>query len=183
MEDIKDKLGDYKYNYFKNLQTYLDTNLYFYGSIKRYDYFQNASDVDITVISDNINSTLTKLQNYLDIKRTDIKKIYQKFYIRSKTIVVGYKIKYEDKKHNFSFDILIYDEKYRKTVLENLNDINNLPEYMIVILIIIKMLYYSLGIISKDIYVYLKNSIFHMYFNNTICIYNKKKNTTIILDN
>ena len=54
---------------------------------------------------------------------------------------------------------------------------------MIVILITIKMLYYSLGIISKDIYLYLKNSIFHMYFNQTICIYDKKKGTTVILDN
>ena len=183
MEDIKDRLGDYKYNYFSNLQKYLDTELYFYGSIKRSDYFQKGSDIDITVITDNVHSTLSKLQNYLNIKKTEIKKIYQKFYIRSKSIVVGYKIKYEDKERNFSFDILIYDEKYRKSVIENLNDINNLPGYMIVILITIKMLYYSLGIISKDIYLYLKNSIFHMYFNQTICIYDKKKGTTVILDN
>lgn len=183
MEDIKDRLGDYRYNYFSNLQKYLDTELYFYGSIKRSDYFQQGSDIDITVITDNINSTLSKLQNYLNIKKTEIKKIYQKFYIRSKSIVVGYKIKYEDKERNFSFDILIYDEKYRKSVLENLNDINNLPGYMVVILIIIKILYYSLGIISKDIYLYLKNAIFHMYFNQTICIYDKKKGTTVILDN
>jgi hypothetical protein len=183
MEDIKDRLGDYRYNYFSNLQKYIDTELYFYGSIKRYDYFQKGSDIDITLITDNVHSTLSKLQNYLNIKKTEIKKIYQKFYIRSKSIVVGYKIKYEDKERNFSFDILIYDEKYRKPVLENLNDINNLPGYMIVILIIIKMLYYSLGIISKDIYLYLKNAIFHMYFNQTICIYDKKKGTTVILDN
>lgn len=183
MEDIKDRLGDYRYNYFLNLQKYLDTELYFYGSIKRYDYFQKGSDIDITVITDNVNSTLSKVQNYLNIKKTEIKKIYQKFYIRSKSIVVGYKIKYEDKEHNFSFDILIYDEKYRKSVLENLNDINNLPGYIIVILIIIKILYYSLSIISKDIYLYLKNAIFHMYFNQTICIYDKKKGTTVILDN
>ena len=183
MEDIKDRLGDYRYNYFTNLQKYLDTELYFYGSIKRSDYFQKGSDIDITIITDNIHSTLSKLQNYLNIKKTEIKKIYQKFYIRSKSIVVGYKIKYEDEEHNFSFDILIYDEKYRKSVIENLNDINNLPGYMIVILIIIKMLYYSLGIISKDIYLYLKNAIFHMYFNQTICIYDKKKGTTVILDN
>jgi predicted nucleotidyltransferase len=183
MEDIKDRLGDYRYNYFSNLQKYLDTELYFYGSIKRSDYFQKGSDIDITVITDNVHSTLSKLQNYLNIKKTEIKKIYQKFYIRSKSIVVGYKIKYEDKERNFSFDILIYDEKYRKSVIENLNDINNLPGYMIVILITIKMLYYSLGIISKDIYLYLKNSIFHMYFNQTICIYDKKKGTTVILDN
>jgi predicted nucleotidyltransferase len=183
MEDIKDRLGDYRYNYFSNLQKYLDTELYFYGSIKRSDYFQKGSDIDITVITDNVHSTLSKLQNYLNIKKTEIKKIYQKFYIRSKSIVVGYKIKYEDKERNFSFDILIYDEKYRKSVIENLNDINNLPGYMIVILITIKMLYYSLGIISKDIYLYLKNAIFHMYFNQTICIYDKKKGTTLILDN
>lgn len=183
MEDIKDRLGDYRYNYFLNLQKYLDTELYFYGSIKRYDYFQKGSDIDITVITDNVNSTLSKVQNYLNIKKTEIKKIYQKFYIRSKSMVVGYKIKYEDKEHNFSFDILIYDEKYRKSVLENLNDINNLPGYMIVILVIIKILYYSLSIISKDIYLYLKNAIFHMYFNQTICIYDKKKGTTVILDN
>ena len=183
MEDIKDRLGDYRYNYFSNLQKYLDTELYFYGSIKRSDYFQKGSDIDITVITDNVHSTLSKLQNYLNIKKTEIKKIYQKFYIRSKSIVVGYKIKYEDKERNFLFDILIYDEKYRKSVIENLNDINNLPGYMIVILITIKMLYYSLGIISKDIYLYLKNAIFHMYFNQTICIYDKKKGTTVILDN
>ena len=171
MEDIKDRLGDYRYNYFSNLQKYLDTELYFYGSIKRSDYFQKGSDIDITVITDNVHSTLSKLQNYLNIKKTEIKKIYQKFYIRSKSIVVGYKIKYEDKERNFSFDILIYDEKYRKSVIENLNDINNLPGYMIVILI------------TKDIYLYIKNSIFHMYFNQTICIYDKKKGTTVILDN
>jgi len=183
MEDIKDRLGDYRYNYFTNLQKYLDTELYFYGSIKRSDYFQKGSDIDITIITDNIHSTLSKLQNYLNIKKTEIKKIYQKFYIRSKSIVVGYKIKYEDEEHNFSFDILIYDEKYRKSVIENLNDINNLPGYMIVILIIIKILYYSLGMISKNIYLYLKNALFHMYFNQTICIYDKKKGTTVILDN
>ena len=108
MEDIKDRLGDYRYNYFSNLQKYLDTELYFYGSIKRSDYFQKGSDIDITVITDNVHSTLSKLQNYLNIKKTEIKKIYQKFYIRSKSIVVGYKIKYEDKERNFSFDILIY---------------------------------------------------------------------------
>jgi len=183
MEDIKDRLGDYRYNYFSNLQKYLDTELYFYGSIKGSDYFQKGSDIIITVITDNVHSTQSKFKNYLNIKKTEIKKIYQKFYIRSKSIVVGYKIKYEDKERNFSFDILIYDEKYRKSVIENLNDINNLPGYMIVILITIKILYYSLGIISKDIYLYLKNAIFHMYFNQTICIYDKKKGTTVILDN
>ena len=182
MEDIKDRLGEYRYDYFTNLQKYLDTDLCFYGSIKRSDYFQNASDIDVTVITDNVHSILAKLQNYLNIKKSDIKKIYQKFYERSKAIVIGYKIKYEDNQRNFSYDILIYDEKYRDIVVENLENINNLPSYMVVILIFIKILYYSLGIIPKDTYLYLKNAIFHMYFNKTICFYDRKKATTVILD-
>ena len=183
MDDIKDRLGDYKYNYFKNLQNYLDTDLYFYGSIKRPDYFKNASDIDIAIISDNINSILTKLQNYLNIKRSDIKKIYQKFHGKSETIIVGYKIKYQDKEKDFSYDILIYDEKYRKPVIENLNDINNLPSYIVTILIFIKILYYLLGIISKQMYLDLKNCLFYMYFNNTFKFYYDKKDyTTIVLD-
>ena len=182
MDDIKDRLGEYKYDYFTNLQKYLDTELYFYGSIKRPDYFQNASDIDITVITDNVNSILAKLQNYLNVKKSDIKKIYQKFYGKTKRMVVGYKIKYKDKERDFSYDILIYDEKYRNIVLENVNDINNLPTYMIVILMFIKILYYTFGIIPKEIYLYLKNAVFHMYFNKTLYIYDRRKETTVILD-
>ena len=29
MEDIKDRLGDYKYNFFTNLQNYIDTEFIF----------------------------------------------------------------------------------------------------------------------------------------------------------
>ena len=29
MEDIKERLGEYKYNFFKNFQNYLDTELMF----------------------------------------------------------------------------------------------------------------------------------------------------------
>ena len=94
MEDIKDRLGDYRYNYFTSLQKYLDTELYFYGSIKRFDYFDNGSDIDITVITDNVNSTLSKLQNYLNAKKSEVKKIYQKFGInRNPKICYGHRNK------------------------------------------------------------------------------------------
>jgi hypothetical protein len=181
MEDIKERLGEYKYNYFSDLQRHLDTELYFYGSIKRPDYFSNASDVDITIITDNINSLLLKAQIHLKIKKKDIKKIYQKFYENS-NIVIGYKIKYEDKDNNLFYDLLIYDEKYRKMVLHNINDINNLPTYLIIILVVLKTIYYSLGIISKEMYLYCKNSLFYMYFNKKFDFYHKKNTSTIILD-
>jgi predicted nucleotidyltransferase len=182
MEDIKERLGEYKYNFFSNLQKYLDTELYFYGSIKRKDYFSNSSDIDITIITDNINSVLSKAQTYLNIKKSDIKKIYQKLHNSPKSIVKGYKIKYQNKDNNLEFDLLIYDEKYRKTVVENINEINNLPSYLVIIFIILKTIYYNLGLMSKEMYVYLKNALFHMYFSKSFGIYDKKNMSTIILD-
>jgi len=183
MEEIKDKLGDYKYNFFKNLQHYLDSELIFYGSIKRADYFSNASDIDITVITDNVPSILSKIQNYLKINKADIKKIYQKYYERTSDVVSGYKIKYNEPEHNLVFDILIYDEKYRSVVMENINSINHLPAYIIVILFILKIFYYHLYLIPKSYFLYLKNSLFYMYFNKKIWFYKKNQASTIILDN
>ena len=182
MEDIKDRLGDYKYNYFTSLQKYLDTELYFYGSIKRFDYFDNGSDIDITVITDNVNSTLSKLQNYLNAKKSEVKKIYQKFYENSNKIVVGYKIKYQDEKKDLNFDILIYDEKYRDIVMENINAINNLPSYVIILLVILKFIYYNLCLIPKEYYLRIKSLIFTCYFSNQLILYDKSLSTTIILD-
>ena len=100
MEEIKHRLGDYKYYFFKNLQNYLDTELLFYGSIKREDYFENASDVDITIINDNVSSILSKLTNYLYIDKSNIKQIYQKFTEKSTILVSGYKLKYDNKENN-----------------------------------------------------------------------------------
>lgn len=182
MEDIKDRLGEYRYNYFTNLQNYLDTKLYFYGSIKRYDYFEKGSDIDITVITDNVNSTISKLKNYLHTKKSDVKKIYQKFYENPNKVVVGYKIKYQDDEKDLNFDILIYDEKYRDVVVENIDAINNLPSYIIIFLVILKSIYYNLSLISKDYYLQLKNCIFTIYFSKQLILYNKNLSTTIILD-
>ena len=183
MEEIKYRLGDYKYYFFKNLQNYLDTELLFYGSIKRKDFFENASDVDITIINDNVSSILSKLTNYLHIDKSNIKKIYQKFTEKSTILVSGYKVKYDNKENNIVFDILVYDEKYRNIVLQNIDDINKLPLYVVFVLYIIKINYYILHLMSKKTYLYLKNCIFYMYFNKKISVYDKNKITTIILDN
>jgi predicted nucleotidyltransferase len=183
MEDIKDRLGEYKYNFFKNLQNYLDTEIIFYGSIKRADYFQNASDIDLTIITDNINSIISKLKNYLHLNKSDIKKIVQKYDNNTSTIVSGYKIKYKDDDKNMEFDILIFDEKFKKIVMKNINEINNLQLHMTIILYILKIFYYTLHLLPKTSYLYLKNCLFYMYFNNTIDYYDKNLFTTVILDN
>ena len=182
MEDIKDRLGNYKYIFFNNLQNYVESELIFFGSIKRIDYFKNSSDIDIIIITDNVNSLLSKVQNYLNIKKTDIKKIYQQYSV-SNNIVYGYKIKYNDTVSNISFDLLIYDDKFRKDIIKNINDINNLPIYMLIILYILKSLHYNLYLIPKSIYNYLKCYIFYCYFNKSLRYYNKELSTVIALDN
>jgi len=181
MENIKNKLGEYKYNFFHNMQNYLNTELIFFGSIKRSDYFDNASDIDIAIITDNVNSLITKIQNYLNINNKNIKKIYQQYTVNDKLVINGHKIKYEDNDNQLVFDILIYDEKYKPYVIQNINEINNLPLYIVYILYILKYLYYTLGLISKNYYVNIKCYIFHCYFNKKIKMYDKQHTTTIIL--
>jgi len=184
MEDIKDRLGEYKYNFFTDLQNYLNTELLFFGSIKRIDFFENASDIDIIVITDNVNSLLSKLKNYLKVTNTSIQKIYQQFSIYDRGIVTGYKLKYKnDDDPNLVFDILIYDEKNRNVIMKNINDINNLPSYMILILYILKFLYYKLGLLTNYIYTNIKTYIFHCYFNKKLKKYDHEHATTIMLDN
>ena len=182
MEDIKDRLGEYKYNFFTNLQNYLETELYFFGSIKRVDYFSNSSDIDIIVITDNVKSMLSKTQTYLNISKDKTQKIFQQHSVYDKGIITGYKIKYYNDEKNIEFDLLIYDEKYRKAVLQNIYDINNFPLYIIIPVYILKILYYKLHLISRKIYIDLKNLIFDYYFNGEFRYYNIDKAQVIMLD-
>jgi predicted nucleotidyltransferase len=182
MEDIKDRLGNYKYNFFNNLQNYVESELIFFGSIKRFDFLKNSSDIDIIIITDNVKSLLYKVQSFLNIKKTDIKKIYQQYSVND-NIVSGYKIKYDDKDSDMSFDLLIYDDKFRTDVMKNINDINNLPIYMLIILYILKSLHYSLYLIPKSIYNYLKCFIFYCYFNKKLLYYKREFSPVIALEN
>ena len=82
-----------------------------------------------------------------------------------------------------SFDLLIYDDKFRTDVMKNINDINNLPIYMLVMLYILKSLHYSLYLIPKKIYNYLKCFIFYCYFNKSLRYYKREFSTVVVLDN
>ena len=182
MEAIKERLSEYKYDFFTNLQNYLGSELIFYGSIKRYDYFKESSDIDITVITDNTKSILSKLQNYLKIQKKKIQKVIQKFKYPDSNIVNGYKITYKDIENDIIFDIMIYDEKYRIPVMNNINKINNLPTYMVVLMCILKYLYYTLGLLTKGMFLDIKNFIFTWYFTNKFNFEKKNNTSSIFLD-
>jgi len=181
MDEIKDRLGDYKYNFFTNLQNYIDSELLFFGSIKRFDFFPNASDIDIIIITDNVNEMINRVHHYLQLKKTDVKKVYQRF-SKNSGVVTGYKIKYNDPSNDCAFDLLIYDEKYREAVTQNIDDINNMALYMVAILYIMKYAYYRLKLMTNSMYLYLKNGLFHMYFTGTL-LYKREFAQTIIVDN
>jgi predicted nucleotidyltransferase len=49
MEYTKNKLPIKTHKFLNKLSNYLDTKLYFYGSVQRLDFFTNQSDIDILV--------------------------------------------------------------------------------------------------------------------------------------
>lgn len=169
MDDIKNRLTDFKYNFLSKMKEYLDTDLFFYGSIKRLDYFESNSDIDIAILTDNPSSMLAKIKNYLNIKNRKIRKIYQTFN-NYPSLIDGYKLTYKDDENNWGFDLVIYNEKYRDIVIKDIFYINNLPFYITSLLYILKFLYYKLNLISKSIFLEAKTRLFSLVLNKQSAI-------------
>jgi predicted nucleotidyltransferase len=167
MEDIKDRLGERNYHFLKKFEKYIGSELIFFGSIKRCDFFKEHSDIDIAIISDNVQDTLTKIKFFLDIDNRKIRKIFQKF-PDTHSIVHGYKTNYDDFENNFLLEIVIYDEKYREQVLESINNTNNFPFYITYFLFFIKLFYYKLHLISSETYKWFKNILMENYLNQDL---------------
>lgn len=158
METTKNDLSPYAKVFFYKLSNYLDTKLYFYGSIQRADYFPAYSDIDVDIFTDNESSTISKLQIFLGVEKYKFKKFLYKLHKTNK-IVYGKKINYEDKDNNFSTEISVYSEKDKAYVLEEHNSKTDLPFYISFMLMFLKYFYYNLGIIPKKIYKYLKRLV------------------------
>jgi hypothetical protein len=155
METTANKMSDYATTFFHNLSNYLDTKIYYYGSIQRIDYFPKASDIDVDIFTDNEYSTITKLQNFLGVERYNFHKFVYKLH-KTNILVNGYKVKYKNEEHNFVTEISIYNEKNKKDVLYEHNSKAQLPIYISLTLIILKTLYYNLGLLSKQSFIDIK---------------------------
>ena len=158
METTKNEMDAYSKIFFLKLGNYLDTQIYYFGSIQRDDYFPGKSDIDVDIFTDNIQSIIIKLQNFLDIEKYNFKKFVYKLH-KSKKMVYGYKVKYEDPTNNFVTEISIYDEKDKDIVLIEHNSKTILPFYILWFLIILKTFYYKLGILTEELYYYFKKII------------------------
>lgn len=158
METTKNEMDYYSKIFFLKLGNYLDTQIYYFGSIQRNDFFPGKSDIDVDLFTNNTQSTIIKLQNFLDLEKYKFKKFVYKLH-KTKKIVYGYKVKYEDATHNFFTEISIYDEKDKDNVLIEHNSKVFLPFYVSWFLIILKIFYYKLGILSEEVYLYLKKII------------------------
>ena len=174
METTKNKLSPYEKDFFGKLKNYVDKPIFFYGSIQRDDYFPQLSDIDIDIFSDNINSTLNLLQNFLDLNKKDFKKSIYKMN-KTNTIIPGYKNKYTDESNKLTVEISVYEEKYKNDILAEHQSKFNLPLYITIVLIFLKVLHYNLGILTTYYY-----SRFKKFLTNTL--YDNNKAEFIVLD-
>ena len=175
METTKNILSSYSNNFFNKLSNYLETPMYFFGSVQRNDYFPNSSDIDVDIFTENEHSTMMKMQNYLQIEKYKFKKFVYRLE-KSKQLVHGYKVKYKDIEtdHFLKVEFSIYNEKYKDVVLEEHQRKIQLPFYVSYLLILLKYLYYDFSILPKFIYIDLKK------FLMNICIDGKQTEFVVI---
>ena len=146
MNKIPNNLPQYIKVFLNKIRDYLDTELYFYGSVNRNDYIHGKSDIDIAIFTDNEYSTIHKLQHVLHIKRSDIDTVIWRL---NNTIIYGFKIKCE--KHiNINCEIAIYNNKFKHILLDEYSKTNNVPFLISILLNILKTCYYTFHLLSKQ---------------------------------
>lgn len=167
METTKNKLSPQLTNFFKKMSDFLNTTIYYYGSIQRLDYFPNQSDIDVAIYSDNVYSTINMLQAFLHIKKEKINRIVCKI---NNNVIYGYKLKYSNKMiSDVVVEIAIYDNKFKNIIQQDFIDAILIPTHILVLLYIVKFLHYRIHIIDESSYVYCKK-----YIIDKLCLSNKK---------
>jgi predicted nucleotidyltransferase len=162
MNKIRDDFPENIKDFFVNLQNYLDTDLYFYGSVNRSDYVHGKSDIDVAIFTDNEYSTITKLQHFLHVKRSAFDKVVWKL---EGNMIYGYKIKC-DKYTNSKCEIAIYNNDFKEYLLNDIKKYNTIPFHVSICLFILKMLYYTFPILSVKTYDTYKRLLFNKIMVN-----------------
>lgn len=167
METTKNRLTPYEEYFFNNLKNYLDTPLYFYGSIQRPDYKSQQSDIDVDIFSENEKDVILKLQNLLNIEKSEFKRVVYKIN-KLNVVVHGYKAKYVDEKNKLTVEFAIFNIKYKDSVLYEHQSKFNLPYYLSLLLIIFKFLHYDLCILPLTYYRKIKKFFINNCYDNSM---------------
>jgi len=170
MNNIRNDFPPDLKKFFNDLKNYLDTDLYFYGSVNRPDYIHDKSDIDIAIFTDNENSMMVKIQHFLHIKKDAFDKVVWK--IEGK-IIYGYKIKC-NKYINSKCEIAIYNNDFKELLLNEMKTYNTLPLYIYIMLFCLKTIFYTFPIISSETYSTYKRIIFNRIMAN-------KQNSNFVL--
>jgi predicted nucleotidyltransferase len=158
METTKNRLPPNAKVFFDKLGNYLNTKIYYFGSIQRYDYQPKSSDIDIDIFTDNEQQTINYLMNFLGLNKYEFKKFVYRLHKTNK-LVYGHKVKYKEPHNNFSVEISIYNENDKFEVLLEHNSKIDIPFYISVLLIMLKQIFYNFNLISKTNYKYIKKLI------------------------
>lgn len=156
MNTIRDDFSKDEKLFFKRLQNYLDTDIYFYGSVNRSDYVAGKSDIDVAIFTDNEYSIIAKLQHFLQVKKNAFDKIVWKL---NGTMIYGYKINC-DKYIDTKCEIAIYNNDFKDIIINEFEvPIKHKTILTTIILYLLKLFYYQLTLLPKDIYVQLKRYV------------------------
>lgn len=145
MEITNNPLPPEKRQFLQEMSQYVGCKLYFYGSIQRLDYFPEDSDIDIDMFSENVTSTLSRLQTFLKLEKSKIKRIVM--YLDS-TFITGYKMMYVNDSLNLKCEISLYSEEHKHIVLKEHLKKTTLPFYALWMMILLKCMYYKLKVID-----------------------------------
>lgn len=148
--------------FFYDLQNYLDTELYFYGSVNRDDYVHGQSDIDVAVFTDNEHSMISKLQHFLHVKRNAFDKIVWRL---EGKMIYGYKIKC-DKYLNSKCEIVVYNNDFKEHLMKEMSQHNQLPFHISILLGFLKLFYYTFPILSNKTYSAYKRFLFNRLLVN-----------------
>ena len=156
MQTTKNELTKNEKIFFNGVSKYLESPLYFYGSIQRSDYIQGKSDIDVAIFTDNETSSINKLIHYLHITKYSFNKFAIEHH-RNNKIIKGIKVFYNDPSGEFSTEFAIVNTTYKNLFLTYHEDKTILPFYISFCLIILKIFHYKLGILPHIYYTTLKN--------------------------
>lgn len=163
MNRIRPDFPDSLKHFFLELQHYLETDLFFYGSVLRPDYVHNQSDIDVAIFTDNEYSTLAKLQHFLHVRKNAFDKVAWKL---EGHIIYGYKIKCKKHVKNNELkncEIVVYNEEFKKQLLHDMNRYVSLPWWVKILLFWLKTFYYTFPLLPEHTYSECKRTIFNKW--------------------